>query len=92
MTGFPDEAGTPAEVEPVLAGLPEPVRPLAAPGRSLILSLGLTLLGEAAVIWCRSGGSSRSGDTGPLSSGHPVDTGRLSSSRSRDADRRHSRR
>jgi hypothetical protein len=28
MVGFLDEVGTPAEVELVLAGLPEPVRPL----------------------------------------------------------------
>lgn len=28
MVGFLDEVGTPAEVELVLSGLPEPVRPL----------------------------------------------------------------
>ncbi|MFD6972402.1 hemerythrin domain-containing protein [Streptomyces sp. NPDC059949] len=33
MIGFLDEVGTPAEVELVLAGLPEPVRPLLAPMR-----------------------------------------------------------
>jgi hypothetical protein len=43
----------------------------AAAGRSLILSLGLTLLGEEAVIWYRSGGagqltSGRSGDRSQL--------------------------
>jgi hypothetical protein len=30
-----------------------------AAGHSLILSLGLTLLGEAAVIWYRSGGAAQ---------------------------------
>jgi hypothetical protein len=45
----------------------------AAAGQSLILTLGLTLLGEAAVIWYRSGGagqltSSRSADPSQLDS------------------------
>jgi hypothetical protein len=45
----------------------------AAAGQSLILTLGLTLLGEAAVIWYRSGGagqliSGRSGDPSQLDS------------------------
>lgn len=40
----------------------------AAATRSLILSLGLTLLGEAAVIWYRSGGARQ------LSAGRPANT------------------
>jgi hypothetical protein len=31
----------------------------AAAGQSLLISLGLTLLGEGVVIWFRSGGSNR---------------------------------
>jgi hypothetical protein len=45
----------------------------AAAGRSLILTLGLTLLGEAAVIWYRSGGA------GQLTSGRPGDPSQLDS-------------
>jgi hypothetical protein len=45
----------------------------AAAGRSLILTLGLTLLGEAAVIWYRSGGASQ------LTSGRPGDPRQLDS-------------
>jgi hypothetical protein len=44
-----------------------------AAGHSLILSLGLTLLGEAAVIWYRSGGASQ------LKSGTVGDRGQLRS-------------
>ena len=42
-----------------------------AAGHSLILTIGLTLLGEAAVIWYRSGGA------GQLTSGRPGDPSRL---------------
>ncbi len=45
----------------------------AAAGQSLILTLGLTLLGEAAVIWYRSGG------TGQLTSGRSGDPSQLRS-------------
>jgi uncharacterized membrane protein len=45
----------------------------AAAGQSLILTLGLTLLGEAAVIWYRSGG------VGQLTSGRPGDPSQLDS-------------
>jgi uncharacterized membrane protein len=45
----------------------------AAAGQSLILSLGLTLLGEAGVIWYRSGGA------GQLTSGRSGDPSRLHS-------------
>ncbi len=43
----------------------------AAAGHSLILTLGLTLLGEEAVIWYRSGGA------GQLTSGRPGDRRQL---------------
>jgi uncharacterized membrane protein len=44
-----------------------------AVGSSLVLSLGLTLLGEAAVVWYRSGRA------GQLASGQPGDLSRLQS-------------
>jgi hypothetical protein len=50
----------------------------AAVGRSLILTLGLTLLGEAAVVWFRSGGAAQltSGQIGDqLTSGASHDPG-----------------
>jgi hypothetical protein len=45
----------------------------AAATQSLILSLGLTLLGEAAVVWYRSGGA------GQLTAGRPANPSRLHS-------------
>jgi len=42
-----------------------------AAGDSLLLTLALTLLGEAAVVWYRSGGASQ------LTSGRPGDAGQL---------------
>jgi hypothetical protein len=47
--------------------------PIAAATQSLILSLGLTLLGEAAVVWYRSGGA------GQLTAGRPANPSRLHS-------------
>jgi uncharacterized membrane protein len=69
-------------------------------GHSLILSLGLTLLGEAVIIWYRSGGaaqpaSSNSSDAARLSisadhwgSSRPGDADHQGSSHSHHADRR----
>jgi hypothetical protein len=60
--------------------------PTAVATQSLILSLGLTLLGEAAVIWFRSGGAAQ------LGSSQPGNTSQPGFNRSRAADHGNARR
>lgn len=67
-----------------------------AAGSSLIIALGLTLLGEAAIVWYRTGGAGGIGSGPPSGQGRPGSQGELGSlgglpDRS-DHDHRHDRR